>query len=73
VDLRVNVMGGLTYLATTPSEYHFRRDGDQTGPNGEELREIFKWYDLDERGGRTNDDPNVRIVSLAEMKSLFFD
>lgn len=72
VDLRVNVVGGLTYLATTPSEYHFRVDQDQLGPNDETLWEIYLWYDLgEERRSDGSSEPGVVHVSLAELKSMF--
>lgn len=72
VDLRVNLYGGLTYLATADSEYHFRVDIDQQGEEGEIWWEVYLWYDLDTRGGGgVGDDPNVEHVSLSELKSMF--
>ena len=52
VDLRVNLFGGLTLLATAPSEFRFRVDTDQVGPGGQDLWEMFEWYDIleDARG-----------------------
>ena len=47
VDLRLNLIAGVTYQATAPSEYHMRIDMDQEGPNGELLWEIFAWFDLE--------------------------
>lgn len=70
VDLRVNVMGGLTYLATTPSEFHMRVDQDQTGPGGMALWEVFKWYDLDERGPE-GDGSRYEDSSWGGIKSLY--
>ena len=72
VDLRVNLYGGLTYLATADSEYHFRVDIDQQGEEGEIWWEVYLWYDLDTRGGSgVRDDPNIEHVSLSELKSMF--
>ncbi len=74
VDLRVNLYGDLTYLATAPSEFHMRVDIDQWGPNDEPLREINFWYDLGETsrsGGDARHDPNVERVSLSELKSFY--
>jgi len=51
VELRVNLYGGLTYLATAPSEFHLRVDADEEGPYGETMWDIYKWYDLGS-GGR---------------------
>jgi len=72
VDLRVNLYGGLTYLATADSEYRFRVDIDQQGEGGEIWWEVYQWYDLDTRGGSgVGDDPNIEHVSLSELKSMF--
>ncbi|MCK5596347.1 MAG: hypothetical protein KAJ04_02770, partial [Candidatus Eisenbacteria sp.] len=51
VDLRVNLYGGLTYLATAPSEFHLRVDADEEGPYGETMWDIYEWYDNPLRGG----------------------
>ncbi len=74
VDLRVNLYGDLTYLATAPSEFQMRIDTDQWGPNDELLCEINYWYDLGETsrsGGDARHDPNVERVSLSELKSFY--
>ena len=73
VDLRVNQSGGLTLAATTPSEFRFRIDIDQTGPNGETLWEIFKWYDLGDRGARGSQDPEEERMSLSQLKARYAD
>ncbi len=70
VDLRVNLVTGITYLATAPSEFHMRIDEDQWGPNDELLCEINYWYDLLVRGEGCG-DPDVERVSLSELKSLY--
>jgi hypothetical protein len=70
VDLRVNLSGGLILLASTPSEYHFRVDIDQTGPNGERLWEIYKWFDLG-RVDKVAHDPDVERMSLTRLKARF--
>jgi hypothetical protein len=74
VDLRVNLINGVTLLATAPSEYYFRVDEDQQGENGELWYEIYLWYD-DPIRARTGSehDPDVDHMSLAEIKSLFWD
>jgi len=51
VELRVNLYGGLTYLATADSEYHFRVDVDQQGEEGEIWWEVYRWYELGGRRG----------------------
>jgi hypothetical protein len=72
VDLRVNLYGGLTYLANAPSQYWFRVDQDQQGENGEIWWEIYLWYD-DPVLGRdgSSGDPDVEYMSLSEIKSLY--
>ena len=74
VDLRVNLYGDLTYLATAPSEFRMRIDIDQPNPEPDPddvlWWEIYYWFDLAERGG-SREDPNVERVSLSELKSLF--
>jgi hypothetical protein len=52
VDLWVHREWGLTLFATTPSEFWFRKDVDQAGPQGRTLWEIYKWYDLGAEDGR---------------------
>jgi hypothetical protein len=72
VDLRVNLIVGVTYLATAPSEYDMRVDIDQVGPNGERLWEIYTWFDLgDSKRGRSAHDPDVDYVSFGEFKSFY--
>ena len=74
VDLRVNLFGGLTLLATAPSEYRFRVDEDQEGDNGEIWWEIFEWYDiLEDKKLAANQDPDIERVSFAALKSRFLD
>ena len=51
VDLRVNLYGGLTYLATENSEFWMRVDTDQQGSGGELFWEIYRWYELGGRRG----------------------
>ena len=74
VDLRVNLFGDTTFLATAPSEFRMRIDIDQPNPipDPDDVLwwEIYYWFDLVERGG-SREDPNVERVSLSELKSLF--
>ena len=72
LDLRVSLSGGLILLASTPSEYHFRIDIDQTGPNGETLWEIYKWFDLG-RVTKIVHDPDEEHMSLGQLKARFGD
>jgi hypothetical protein len=51
VDLRINLIHGLTFLATAPSEFRLRVDQDEDGPNGEILWEIYQWFDDPVRDG----------------------
>ena len=78
VDLRVRVIGDLTYLATAQSQYNMRIDVDQPNeppdPDGTLWWEIYLWYDLGDPGrdGR-EDGPGVQRVSLGEFKSLYME
>jgi hypothetical protein len=74
VILYVNLFSGTTFYANAPSEYRFRVDQDQVGPNGEQLWEIYEWYDLLEQTpspGRT--DPGLQPVTLTELKAKYFN
>lgn len=57
VDLRVNLLQGLTYLVTSPAEFHMRIDTDQVGAGGEYLWEIYGWLDLGDSGRGTGNAP----------------
>ncbi|MFH1864586.1 MAG: hypothetical protein ABIK85_01760 [Candidatus Eisenbacteria bacterium] len=50
-DLRVTVLGNLTFVATDPSMYLLRVDPDEEGPYGEIMWEIYEWHDLGDPGG----------------------
>lgn len=65
VDLKV-YMGAWIYLATAPSLFQFRIDQDETGPHGEQLWEIWRWYDLD--GASSGRDAQS---SWGSIKALF--
>jgi hypothetical protein len=71
VDLRLSVFGDLTYLASAPSEYRMRIDIDQVGSEGEDLWEIYEWYDLGDDGRSGSEEPGFESVSLGELKSMF--
>ena len=78
VDLRVRVIGDLTYLATAQSQYNMRIDVDQPNeppdPNGTLWWEIYLWYDLGDPGRDGGEDgPGVQRVSLGELKSLYME
>lgn len=74
VDLRVNLVVGVTLQATADSQFDMRIDIDQWGPNDELLWEIFLWFDLgDDKRGASARDPEVTEVSLAELKSMFME
>ncbi len=47
-DLLVNLLGDLSYLATTPQEFRFRTVLDRDALNGRAHWEMFEWHDLDE-------------------------
>jgi hypothetical protein len=73
VDLHVNLYTGLTYYANAPSEYRLRK-AEEPGPNGEVLWEVYEWYDLLEDDKRAaGHDPGVEVMTLAELKSRFFE
>jgi len=77
VDLRVNLSGDNGFMATAQSQFNMRIDIDQPNPvpDPDELWwEINYWFDLGDQGrggGDASHDPNVRYVSLSELKSLF--
>ncbi len=76
VDLRVNLTNGDGFLATAPSEFHMRIDIDQPNPvpDPDDVLwwEINYWFDLQTDGrGDSQHDPNVELVSLSRLKSLF--
>jgi hypothetical protein len=74
VDLWLYQTGGLQLNATTPSEFRFRIDVDQVGPNGETLYEIYEWYDLGAPTARAaSGDPGTERMSLSRLKSMFAD
>ncbi len=70
VDLLVMQPHDIGYIATAPSLFVLRPDPDEVGPAGEELWEIFLWYDLDEDGtcGRP-----VEPVSWGEIKAMYLE
>jgi hypothetical protein len=46
-DLRLDLFGGLAYVAQEGMTLLFRVDVDQVGPGGEELWEVVNWWDVD--------------------------
>ena len=70
VDLRVNLYAGLTFLATSPSEFHLRVDQDEEGPYGETMWEVYKWYDLG-GGGRGNVSGRVEEATWGSVKAMY--
>lgn len=67
VDLRVNLYGGLTYLATENSEFWMRVDTDQQGSGGELFWEIYTWYEL---GGRRGSGYR-EVQSWGSIKAMY--
>ncbi len=61
VDLRVNLCGGGSFLATAPSEYWFRVDTDQSGEGDEIWWELYMWFDagVPRRGGGSGRTENT--------------
>ena len=47
-DLRVNLIGGVTYMATNSQDFYFRTVLDWDGRDGRALWEMFEWHDLEE-------------------------
>ncbi len=70
VDLRVNLVVGLTYLATSPSRFYMRIDQDQLGPGGVYLWEICEWFDLGETG-RGIADAAVEDATWGSVKAMY--
>jgi len=71
VELRVNTYGGVTYLATAPSEFHLRVDPDEEGPYGETMWEVYEWYDLSDPGRGNIDDGRV-YTSWGGIKAMYW-
>jgi hypothetical protein len=70
VELWVNLLGHMTYLADGPQQYLLRVDPDEEGPYGEMMWEIYEWYDLDgERGGEGADGREQ--TTWGGIKALF--
>ena len=67
VDLRVNLYGGLTFLATENSEFWMRVDTDQQGSGGEPSSEIYTWYEL---GGRRGSGYR-EVQSWGSIKAMY--
>jgi len=68
VDLRVYI-GTTIYLATAPSLFEFRIDEDDVGPQGQQLWEIWRWYDLDDEKRPVVPDPGTEIASFGRIKA----
>jgi hypothetical protein len=75
VVLKVNLYGGLTYLATAPSQFWVRVDQDQPDDGSDTIWwEIYLWYDNPVRSRIvTSGDENVENISLSRLKSLYMD
>ena len=69
VDLRVRVVGDLTYLATGASQYHMRIDQDQTGPGDAHLWEMYLWYELGDPGRAAS--PDREESSWGGIKAMY--
>lgn len=46
-DLRLDLFGGLAYVAQEGMTLLFHVDPDQVGPGGEELWDVLNWWDVD--------------------------
>jgi len=71
VDLWVNLLGQLTYVADGPQQYLLRVDPDEEGPYGEIMWEIYQWYDLDSERGGEGADGRVQ-TTWGSIKALFW-
>jgi len=69
VDLRMNLLGGSGFLATSRSEFRLCVDQDEEGPYGETMWEVYEWYDLDDhwRGGASEDREQSSWGSIKAM------
>ncbi len=69
VELRVELYGDLTYLATNPQEFYFRTVLGSDARDGRAHWEMFEWHDLEdwENGGR------VEETSWGSIKHLFLE
>lgn len=70
VDLRVNIVEGVTYLATEPSMYLLRVDPDEVGPYDELMWEIFEWHELS-NWKRGNESERAEDTSWGGIKALY--
>ena len=65
-DLRLELLGGLKYVAQEGMTLLFHVDPDQVGPGGEELWDVLNWWDVD----RFESSP-VEPSTWGTIKALF--
>ena len=71
VDLRLSLITGDGFLATTPSEFHLRVDQDEEGPYGEIMWEVYLWFDLGGEG-RGAVSGRVEDATWGSIKALYW-
>ncbi len=69
VELRVNLPGDMSFLATNPQDFHFRTVPGSEEREGRILWEMFKWHDLDEWDGSAR----VEGTTWGTIKCLFLE
>ena len=68
-DLRVNLLGDITYLATNPQNFYFREVSDANGRDGRTLWEMFEWEDTEGWDAGTR----VEETGWGAIKYLFLE
>jgi hypothetical protein len=68
-DLRIDLIGDITYIATSPQEFYFRTVRGSEEREGRALWEIFEWHDLDEHG----DGARVEETGWGGIKYCFLE
>jgi len=75
VDLRMTLLSGNGFLATSPSEFHMRVDTDQPNPIPDPADvlwwEVYRWYDLGGEG-RGAVAGRVEDATWGGIKALFW-
>ncbi len=72
VDLRVRVVGDITYMATADQLFILRIDPDETGPGGETLYEIIEWHDLEPQIARPEvGDACEERISRGRLNAMY--
>ncbi|MCK4511792.1 hypothetical protein KAW64_08640 [bacterium] len=70
-DLMVNLLGGVSYLASSDQEFRFRTVLDWDARNGRAHWEMFEWHDLDDYDtGSRREDAGWGGIKYCFLESL---